>query len=104
MNISQLEMADDVISGQDGKIFRSYNMKTLKLIALVVFKKAKLVQLCNAWMTACPFWPHSDVISSVVVGQIGVDVHVKFGDSRSNRSCDIRATHFAIAADGGHGS
>ena len=30
-----------------------------------------------------------DVISAVVLDQIGSDVHVKFGDSRSNRSSDI---------------
>ena len=36
----------------------------------------------------------SAVISSAFVGQVGVDVHVKFGDSRSNGSRDIRAADF----------
>ena len=30
---------------------------------------------------------------------VGLDVPVKFGDSRSNRSRDIRAAHFATADD-----
>ena len=35
----------------------------------------------------------SDVISGVAVGYVGVDVHVKFVDSISNRSQDIRLPH-----------
>ena len=35
-----------------------------------------------------------DVISDVAVEQVGVDVHVKFYDSRSNRSRDTRLSHF----------
>ena len=37
---------------------------------------------------------HGDVISSVIVDPTGVKVRVKFGDSRSNRSRDIRLPHF----------
>ena len=36
----------------------------------------------------------SDVISGMVVDPTGVKVPVKFGDSRSNRSRDIRLPHF----------
>ena len=36
----------------------------------------------------------SDVISGANVEQVGLNVHVKFGDSRSNRSRDIRLPHF----------
>ena len=36
----------------------------------------------------------SDVISGVDVEQGGMNVHVKFGDSRSNCSRDIRLPHF----------
>ena len=36
----------------------------------------------------------NDAISVVVVGQVGTDVRVKFGDSRSNRSGDIRSAQF----------
>ena len=36
----------------------------------------------------------SDVISGVGVQQVGMNVHVKFSDSRSNRSPDIRLPHF----------
>ena len=36
----------------------------------------------------------SDVISGLVVELTGVDVRVKFGDSMSNGSRDIRAAHF----------
>ena len=35
----------------------------------------------------------------VAVEQVGVDVHVKFGNSRPNRSRDIRAAHFVIDDD-----
>ena len=39
----------------------------------------------------------NDVICGVVVHQIGMDVRAKFGDSRSNRSWDIRAAaHFVM--------
>ena len=37
---------------------------------------------------------YSDVMSSVVVDPNGVKVRVKFGDSRSNRSRNIRLPHF----------
>ena len=36
----------------------------------------------------------SDLISCMAVQYVGVDVCVKFGDSRSNRSQDIRLPHF----------
>ena len=36
----------------------------------------------------------SDVISGVDVKQVGLNVHAKFGDFRSNRSRDIRLPHF----------
>ena len=36
----------------------------------------------------------SDVISGADVGQVGMDVRVEFGYSRSNRSLDIRLPHF----------
>ena len=35
-----------------------------------------------------------DVVSGANVGQAGEDVPVKFGDSRSNNSRDIRLPHF----------
>ena len=38
----------------------------------------------------------SDVISGVVIDPTGVKVRVKFGDSRSNRSRDIRLPHFVM--------
>ena len=38
----------------------------------------------------------SGVVSCVVVGQTGMKVLVKFGDSRSNRSRDIRLPHFVM--------
>ena len=37
---------------------------------------------------------HSDVISGVAADYVGMDVHVKFGDSRSNGSRDIRGADF----------
>ena len=37
---------------------------------------------------------HNDVISGVAEDYVGVDVHVKFGGSRSNGSRDIRCTDF----------
>ena len=37
---------------------------------------------------------HSDVMSGVVVEPKGLKVRVKFGDSRSNRSGDMRLPHF----------
>ena len=36
----------------------------------------------------------SDVIYSVAVDCVGMDVHVKFDDSRSNSSRDIRGAYF----------
>ena len=36
----------------------------------------------------------NDVISGVAVDNVGVDVHIKFGDSRSNRFRDIRGADF----------
>ena len=36
----------------------------------------------------------SDVISGMNVEQVGMNVHVKFGDFRSNRFRDIRLPHF----------
>ena len=36
----------------------------------------------------------SDLISGVVIGQVGMDVHVAFGDSRPSFSRDIRLPHF----------
>ena len=41
-----------------------------------------------------------DVIFSVAVQQVGLGVCVKFGDSRSNRSQDIRLLHFVTNDDG----
>ena len=38
----------------------------------------------------------SDVISGMAAEQFGVDVPVKFGDSRSNRSRDARAAHVVM--------
>ena len=38
----------------------------------------------------------NDVISGQAVDIVGVDVPVKFGDSRSNRSRDIRQPHFVL--------
>ena len=35
-----------------------------------------------------------DVISGQAVDNVGVDVHIKFGDSRSNRFRDIRGADF----------
>ena len=50
----------------------------------------------------------SDLISGVAIEHDGVDVLVKFGDSRPSRSRDIRAAHFVMdddertTADTGH--
>ena len=46
----------------------------------------------------CSFRPEvvRDVISGPNVGWVGMDVPVKFGDSRSNRSRDIRLSHFVL--------
>ena len=41
----------------------------------------------------------SDVISGVDVEQVGMNTRVKFGDSRSNRSRDIRLPHFVTNDD-----
>ena len=38
----------------------------------------------------------ADVISGLAVEQVGMDVLVTFGDSRSIRSRDIRVTHFVM--------
>ena len=44
----------------------------------------------------CNFQPEVDnhVISGVVVDYVSMDVHVKFGDSRSHGSRDIRGADF----------
>ena len=42
---------------------------------------------------------HSDVISSGFVDPAGLKVLVKFGDSRSNSSQDIRLPHFVTNDD-----
>ena len=47
-------------------------------------------------------WKYSDVISSVVVEPTGMKVRVKFGDSSSNRSRDIRLPHFVTNNDDGN--
>ena len=54
-----------------------------------------------AFLTGCirdNFRPEivSDVISGVVVELVGADVRVKFGDSRTKRSRDIRAVQFVM--------
>ena len=36
------------------------------------------------------------IFPDVVVERVGTDVHVKFGDSRSNSNRDIRAAHFVM--------
>ena len=36
----------------------------------------------------------NDVLSGVDVDNVGVDVHIKFGDPRSNRFQDIRGANF----------
>ena len=51
----------------------------------------------------------SDIISGLAIEYVGLDVPVKFGDSRSNHSRYIRAAHFVIderrtKADGGCGN
>ena len=38
----------------------------------------------------------SDVISGVPAGEVGLDVHVKFGDSRSNCSRAVRPVRFVM--------
>ena len=43
----------------------------------------------------------SDIISIVVVDPTDVKAHVKFGDSRSNRSPGIRLPHFVTNDDAG---
>ena len=40
-------------------------------------------------------------MSGVAVEYVGVDVRLKFSDSWSNRSRDIRADHFVMDNDGG---
>ena len=49
----------------------------------------------------CSFRPevYSDVISGAIVDPTGVKVCVKHGDSRSNRSRDMRLRHFATNDD-----
>ena len=39
----------------------------------------------------------NDVISGMAVGNVGMDVPIKFGDSRSNRFRDIRGADFVIS-------
>ena len=39
------------------------------------------------------------VISGVMIEPTGVNVHVKFGDSRSNRSPDVRLPYFVTNDD-----
>ena len=41
----------------------------------------------------------SDIVSVVDIEQVGVDALVKFGDSRSNHSCDIQAADFVKDAE-----
>ena len=40
-------------------------------------------------------------MSGLAVEQVGTAVAVKFGDSRLNRSRDIRAAHFVVDDDAG---
>ena len=46
----------------------------------------------------------SDVISGADVEQVGMNVLIKFGDFRSNRSRDIRLPHFVTNDTGAHHS
>ena len=50
------------------------------------------------YVFGCSFRPEvvHDIISGANVGRVGMDVPVKFGDSRSNRSRDIRLPYFAM--------
>ena len=43
----------------------------------------------------------NDVLSGAAVGDIDLGVHVKFGNSRSNDSSDMRPYHFLTDDDGG---
>ena len=45
---------------------------------------------------------YSDVISGIVVDPTGADVHVKFGDSRSNLTRAMRLPHFVTDDDERH--
>ena len=45
----------------------------------------------NFWLEVA-----NDVISGVAVEYVIMDVRLKLGDSRSNRSRDIRAAHFVM--------
>ena len=65
-----------------------------------------LVLLCVEAAGCVIFGPFSnvdsfrpDVISAVVIDQTGMKVRVKFGDSRSNRSRNIRLPHFVTNDD-----
>ena len=44
---------------------------------------------------------YSDVMLGVVVDRTGMKVRVKLGDSRSNRSPDIRLSHFVTNDNAG---
>ena len=50
----------------------------------------KFTRLCDLLPTRI----ENDVISGVAVDNVGMDIHVKFGDSRSNGFRDNRGTDF----------
>ena len=61
-----------------------------------VLNKQRSHVLFYGTSTATNYQPEeaSDVVSGMAVQYVSVDVCVKYGDSRSNRSRDIRLPHF----------
>ena len=96
----RLETASDVISGKfDGPIvpdkcvkFRDPRLNRSgeiqpKAVGSSIFGRFLISDNCRPKIAG-------DVISAVVVEYIGMDVPVKFGDSKSNGSWDIRGADF----------
>ena len=53
-----------------------------------------MTQNLHVCAICCRLEIDNDVISGVAVDNVGVDVHIKFGDSRSNGFRDIRGADF----------
>ena len=100
------EVAGDVISGENAKTVEGYAVLNFEVASLCSFRdiqnkiptKPKAVgsgivdRFSN--FDNCQSEEAGDVISGVAVNPAGVKARVKFGDSRSNHSQDIRLLRF----------
>ena len=95
---SRPKAVSDVISGTFVGRLSSISVSNFVVLAETVLEKLhhKTVGGCilDTFRYNFQLEVDNDVISGVAVGNIGMDVHVKFGDSRSNGFRDIRGADF----------